>query len=198
MNKRSEKISVTLGQPDQENSQVNLDDLHRQHWSSLCKFLNRTFGAGPPDPEDIAQAAFEKIAVVKNTTIIKNPRAFLYTIARNFVLEHKRRSRTHEQYIEKTLADHDEKLEQITPERILIERQRLKIMEQAIAKMHYKQRRILKMSRFAGKSYREIATETGWSLSDIARQINDAMAILEEALERGSARPLKRKKDRTL
>jgi len=196
MNKYVEKTDIKLSTSDSDNSQVNLGDLHRQYWASLCKFLNRNFGTGPPDPEDIAQAAFEKMAAVKNTRNIKNPRAFLYTIARNFALEYKRRGRTHERYIEKTLADHDESLEQITPERILIERQRLKVMEQVIAKMPYKQRRILKMSRFAGKSYREIAAETGWSLSDIARQINDAMAILEEALERGSARPLKRKKDR--
>lgn len=166
---------------------LNISSLYHDHWASLCKFLNRQFGSGPPDPEDLAQAAFEKIMSLKDTSSIRNPRAFLYTVARNFALEHKRRGRTQDRYIEDVMQEYDENLEQITPERILIEKQRLHVMEKTIAGMPYKQRKVLKLSRFNGMSYREIADETGWSVSDVARQVNNAMALLDEALERVSA-----------
>ena len=40
---------------------AKIDRLYRDHWVALVGSLRRTFGDGPPDPDDIAQQAFQKL-----------------------------------------------------------------------------------------------------------------------------------------
>jgi RNA polymerase sigma factor (sigma-70 family) len=65
--------------------------LYREYFPALCAFLRRKFGAGPPEPEDAAQAAFTQYANLADRSDIANPRAFLYRCAHNYVLDQRRR-----------------------------------------------------------------------------------------------------------
>jgi hypothetical protein len=44
-----------------------LGPLYASCWAELCSYLKRTFGVGPPDPQDVAQQAFGSAWGVKTT-----------------------------------------------------------------------------------------------------------------------------------
>lgn len=74
-------------------SDSEFEQAYRQYWSKLCKYVNTKFGPGPPDPEDVAQLAFTRYAALENPAEVKNPRAYLYSTARNIVFDHYRKGK---------------------------------------------------------------------------------------------------------
>ena len=180
----------TVGRVDRKGS---LDDLYRRHAADIRATLLKTFGAGPPEPDDVVHEAFAKYASLDDPARVNNPRAFLYTTARNIVLDHKRRQKRVEAYVAQALHEAAAlKLEGITSERVIIEKERFKIMVGAMKKLPRKQRVVLTMNRLHGKSYAEISRLTGWSAGDISRQMNAGLEAISEALD-GKAKPSKRK-----
>ena len=166
------------------------EDLYRNYWADLCRQVRTAFGAGPPEPEDVAQAAFERLASVQNPERIHNPRGFLLVTARNIVLDHKRRSGKHFEYARVVVAEHsDLKMDDLSPERLLIHKERFLSLRQAIEKLPHKQKVVLRLHRQQGYTYQQIADETGWSYGDVNRQVDNALASLSQALK-NSASPL--------
>jgi RNA polymerase sigma factor (sigma-70 family) len=162
-----------------------LDELYRTHFNSLVANIRKSFGAGPPDPEDVVQSAFAKFATLENPQNIQDPRSFIYIAARNLVLDHKRSAKVADAYIAEQIAlDVELKLEGITPERVVVAKDRFAILVEAMNTLPRKQQIILAMSRLEGKSYREISAETGWSAGDISRNMTLAITTLVVALNR--------------
>jgi DNA-directed RNA polymerase specialized sigma24 family protein len=71
-------------------TQRPLDRIYRQHWDEICRYVRRSFGAGPPDPEDVAQAAFARFAALDVEVQVANPRAFLFRTAHNIAIDARR------------------------------------------------------------------------------------------------------------
>lgn len=162
-----------------------LDALYRSHFAELCANIRKSFGSGPPEPEDAVQTAFAKFAKLENPAAVRDPRAFLYIAARNVILDHKRSAKVADAYIAEQIAlDHELKLEGITPERVVVAKQRFETLIEAMRTLPKKQQVILAMSRLEGKSYREIREETGWSAGDISRNMNAGISALVIALKR--------------
>jgi RNA polymerase sigma factor (sigma-70 family) len=167
----------------QEPSSPDLKLLYRAHWQELCRYVSHTFGNGPPEPEDVVQIAFTRYAALDVPQRVQNPRAFLFTTVRNIVLDHRRSQDRVERYVKDALIRAGEVLEdEISPERVLMARQRFDILNSAIKRLPDKQQRVLAMSRYHGMTYEAIAERTGWSLADISRQVTRAVAALEAAL----------------
>lgn len=165
--------------------EVDVDDLYRTHFKSLVAGIRASFGSGPPDPEDVVQSAFMKFARLEDKASISNPRNFIYIAAQNLVLDHKRSAKTANAYIAEQLAfDSELALERITPERVVEAKERFNILVAAMRDLPKKQRVLLAMSRLEGKTYREIASETGYSLADVGRNVNQAITSLVIALKR--------------
>jgi len=166
-------------------SDARLDALYRDHFFDLVANIRKSFGSGPPEPEDVVQSAFTKFASLENPSIINDPRAFLYITARNLVLDYKRTAKVVDAYIAEQMAfDRELSLEEITPERVAVSRERFDVLVEAMRALPHKQQVILAMSRLEGKSYREIGVETGWSAGDISRNMNAAISALVIALKR--------------
>ena len=185
------RIVKGQGQPSDDTSaadvqaRTGLDTLYRDHFASLVANIRRSFGAGPPEPEDVVQSAFAKFAALDNPDSIKDPRAFLFIAARNLVLDHKRSRKVADAYIAEQIAfDREFVLEEITPERVVIAKERFDTLIEAMRALPLKQQVILTMSRLEGKSYREIGKETGWSVGDISRNMNAGISALVIALKR--------------
>ena len=160
------------------------DELYRSFWQELCSHVRRTFGPGPPDPEDVAQAAFTKYASLNNPEVVENPRAFLFTTARNIVLDQKRKDKNHLKYAQSVLAQSSAlKLDELSPERVFQERKRFEIMRRTIDKLPHKQKVVLSLNRYRGYTYQQICEETGWSYGDVYRQLDAALAVLARALK---------------
>lgn len=165
---------------------VDLDLVFRREFPGLVRQLRARFGEGPPEPEDAVQTAFSKLSRAGESAQVQDLRAFLYTTARNLMLDGKRRSRTHATYVDRAVAgEFSANVEDISPERVVLGKDSLEQMNRIVATLPQKQRTILALSRLQGLTYAEIAERTGYSMADISRQLTAALRTLRDRLEDG-------------
>ncbi len=161
----------------------SLETLYNSHWNDLCGYIHAKFGAGPPEPADVAQATFTRFAGLDEPERVKNPKAFLFATARNIVIDHFRREMRFDAYVDDVVNCSAEiSLEAITPERVSLAKERFRILNETVKRLPHKQQVVLSLSRFHGLNYSEISKKTGWSMSDISRQIKKAIHALDKAL----------------
>jgi len=160
-----------------------LKALYKAYFSELTGYIRAQFGNGPPDPDDIAQAAFLRFSSVESGQIIRNPRAFLYATARNLVIDHKRRQKTHSTYADEIFSRDKKKFDEISPERVLIDRERFAIMRTVIKALPETERRVVLMHRLQSRTYADIARELDMSESGVRRAVARAIEAIDQALK---------------
>lgn len=160
-----------------------VENLYRNHFTDLCRTLRRMYGEGPPEPEELAQQAFERIIGLETTEHIENPRAFLFRVAINLGLKAIRRVNLSRRYVAEQVAGPEGLVEEIDPERLYEGREKIRALDAAMASLTRKQREIVTRTRFYGQTYAEISKVKGWSQADISRQLNAALKVLAEAVE---------------
>jgi RNA polymerase sigma factor (sigma-70 family) len=159
--------------------------LYRDHWADLCGKLRRLYGAGPPEPQDLAQIAFVKLIEIGRREAITNAAGYLFRIAVNAGLDAKRRIRRTRRFIDDELAHLEkDRVEEITPSNVYESRESLAHLAKALERLPEKQREVLIRSRLKGETYAEIAAQTGWSAADISRQLNAALRVLQDDARR--------------
>lgn len=143
------------------------------------------FGAGPPDPEDVAQQAFEKLLERGDCSDIAALDAFLWRSARNLMLKGKRH--------EDVRAKYDFEIEQLffprrgdtsTPEGVLRTKEELAAINQALREMPEKRRRAFILHRVDGLPVVEVAKRLGIARSPANRHISRAYRDIELRLGR--------------
>jgi RNA polymerase sigma factor (sigma-70 family) len=157
-----------------------VDLLYARHWTELCHYIRRQFGAGPPDPEDVAQETFIKFASLENRDAIDNPRAYLYRTAHNLLIDERRRLTLRDKSAGggEALSVCDDR----TPERILVGKERLDVLTRSLLAMPDARRRSFLLNRLHGLSAAAIARMTGYSDSAVKKHIGMALSELETAL----------------
>jgi len=173
------------GQDDEVERTRFLNHVFRQHYGELVGRLRKIHGAGPPEPEDIAQAAFSKLAGVKDFKRIHSPRAFLFRTAINLGLNSRDKIRRGRNFLSNQVdGNFASDVEEISPETVLMGKQELERVSMAMQRLTPKQKEILLRSRFRGQTYADIRKDTGWSEADISRQLARIMALLQSELGR--------------
>lgn len=156
-----------------------IDALFRAHWRDVCRLLHKCYGSGPPEPEDAAQEAFSRVAQMKNVAELQDPKAYIIKIAVNITLKSIGRLCKTREFIAEQLLVNPDQFDEICPETILQNEQRIAAVQKGTEQLSDKQRDILMRARIKGQTYAQISADTGWSLADICRQLNTAMAVLE-------------------
>ncbi len=150
----------------------------------LCRFLRVRFGAGPPDPHDLAQQAFAQLAAVENPHLIENPRAFLYRTAINAAIDHRRSERSRAQLTTSVaVAWKAEAVEELGPQRIAVAREDLAILRRALSRLTERDRTLLLLNRLEGMSFAELARRSGLSPSGVRLIVEQSLQKCEAALE---------------
>ena len=166
-----------------QDSNGTLASLHRDHWGDLCRYLMATFGQGPPEPEDIAQRAFARVAAHGDFRSIRNPKAFLWRIAQNIAVSEKRsqavRRRQPQDIGGGSLPSPGDA---VTPERVLVAKEQMAAIVATLDAMPAKRRRMLVLNRIEGLSFAEIARRTGLSQTAVKKHVARAMIDLDAAL----------------
>jgi RNA polymerase sigma-70 factor (ECF subfamily) len=156
-----------------------IDKLFKAHWRDVCRILHKCYGSGPPEPEDVAQEAFSRVAQMRDLKHIEDPKAYIIKIAMNITLK----SIGHLCKTRDFIAQHtqlpENQCDDVCPEIILQGEQRIAAIQKGTEQLTEKQRDILMRARIKGQTYLEISSDTGWSVADICRQLNAVMAILE-------------------
>ncbi len=155
-----------------------VDRLYRNYASALVAWLRRRYGEGPPEPEDVAQAAFVRFAGLDSVDHIEDERAFLFTIAANLAVSGIRNRSRGDAFIAAELATTGGEIEKITPERVYASKDRFRRLSAAFAELSERQKDIVIRCRIRGQTYAEIVAETGWSLGVVAADVKAAMLAL--------------------
>jgi len=159
-----------------------LEALYRAHVAELTAWLRQRYGPGPPAPEDIAQTAFERLAALSSLAHIRHPKSFLYRAAANAALDAIARVRRTRRFIDHEMQRRAADLEEITPERVSMAKERFDRLAEALDGLPAKQKEVVIRIRFLGQTLEEAAAETGWSKSDIFRQLKSALVAVQAAL----------------
>lgn len=163
-------------------------ETYARHWSEVCAFVQRRFGLGPPDPEDIAQIAFVRMGELPRSKTIDNPRAFLFRIAANVAIDARRQQLSQGRHlvaVEDVVSPANDA--QTNVERALMARETLTFLEDVVRGMPERHRSFLLANRLEGLTYAEISRRTGASQSLVRKTVEEALAVCARALASGVA-----------
>ena len=141
--------------------QSDVTGLYNKQARRLTAAIRSLFGNGPPDPEDVTQLAFQKLLERPDHSDIRDLDSFLWRTARNLVLKAKRAQDVRSRY--------DFEIEHLffplrgdnsTSERVLIAREQLRAINEALREMPVRRRRAFLLHKVEGLS-----------VSDVARQL---------------------------
>lgn len=158
-----------------------VEQLYRNYRDGLVRYLAARFGRGPPDPEDIAQAAFVKL-MSSPVTNLTDPRAYIFTLASNLAIDQ------HRQIARQGGIGGDGESEDVpstcSSEKIVMGWQRLAVLEKALEAMPRLRRRIFLLTRIEGLPSREIARRFAISENAVHKHVSRALQDCAAALER--------------
>lgn len=158
----------------------DLATLFRRHSHEITRFL-RGRGLSEDAAADLTQDAFVRALSLRERDV-DNPRAFLFTVSRNLLVDHKRRERA---------APIDDLPEEAllcvadpapSAETVLYDRQRLLITEAALAELPERTRRAFQLHRFEGLTIAEAAPQVGLSTTQTWALIRDAFRHIRARL----------------
>lgn len=129
--------------------------------------------------EDVAHDAMERLLVFAQREVVENPRALLFRIADNLLINaHKAQARRAADQLDEDVEDH-----QPTAERRLLDQERLQQVQAIIANMPSKRREVFIRRRLEGQSIREIAQDLRMSTASVEKHIVRALKVLRDELE---------------
>ncbi|MEM9261983.1 MAG: sigma-70 family RNA polymerase sigma factor [Pseudomonadota bacterium] len=183
--KTSIRAAETLARaPKEKATASDLASIYRAEADNLTAYVRRAFGDGPPDPDDVVQEAFHRLVEQGDLASIDNYRAFLWRTARNLVFTYKRD--------EKVRSKYDFEVEQLffvsevpknTPERVVLAKEQLRAVKDAIEAMPVKRRTALLLRRLDGLSAAEIAQRIGVSRRSVTKYLAQAALDLDRAVQ---------------
>lgn len=113
----------------------------------------------PAEAEDVVQETMMKVWNRRQQwEQIESMEAFCLTICRNLSLDKTRRMTTNEQSLNTGEHDAPDRSHHANPEQQAIEQDRIRLVRQIIDSLPEKQRSVMQLRDFEGKSYKEIAT----------------------------------------
>jgi RNA polymerase sigma factor (sigma-70 family) len=166
-----------------------IKELYQRYAGELTRYLRRLARGRSHDADDIAQTAFLKLAALQASGEVRNPRAFLYTAARNLMSDQMR----HRMHVEKAkgcVGDQERNdCDEWSPERIALAREQLQILERAILALPPKRRHVFILCRIRHLSYEQVARETGLTVAAVKQHVIRGLADCRKALADQESRP---------
>lgn len=167
-----------------------LNDAFQLHRRSLTWSVMRIV-RDPQIAEDLAQETYVRAHKAIEAGPIEHIEAFLHRTARNLALDHLRRRKTRARVETDGLSD--EVLENIaadTPslEKEIIERERLRLFQSALATLPERAQQVLVLSRIEAWTNARIALHLGVSERTVFNDLKLAMAHCRDALTRSDRR----------
>jgi len=147
-----------------------------RHQLALYKFVRR-LGVAEDVARDTVQDVYLRLVRQNEPAkLAKSPRGYLYRIAINLLRDNLRRTRLHADAIA-TSAVTDELAVVDTPEHLLLEKERIAALKEAVHRLEPDERQILLLHRLHNMTSHEIAAELRISRRTVERRLADALAF---------------------
>lgn len=160
-----------------------LIDHYLQQREALARFLRARLGPGA-DVEDLLQDVYLRVAAADADAEIQNPRAYLYRLASNLLLD---RARSRRQSVARDdawrqvhhVAGTAEDVADVpSAEDVVAGRQRLAVLLEALETLPPKTQRVFRMHKFEGLGYAAVAEQLEISRSSVEKHMMDALRVL--------------------
>lgn len=155
-----------------------LERLFRQEKDGLARYLRQH--VGPEMAYDLVQEIFLRAATSPQLVCLVNPRAFLYHIARNAIIDHSRRKKCRITTLP-LIEAHDTRCS-AEQELQLDADDLIASLEYALKELPEKTRLIFRMHRFDEMAYEQIRAELGISIATVEYHMMKALAHIRIAL----------------
>ncbi|MEM0912031.1 MAG: sigma-70 family RNA polymerase sigma factor [Pseudomonadota bacterium] len=163
--------------------ETKAESIYKTHIKLLIGFIRSKFGNGPPDPEDIAHDAFERLVNSPQFEEIKNIKAFLWRTAHNLTLNYKRSELVKERnQLNVEQVFFQENGCTLSPERVLLANTEIEKINKALRAMPSQRRFAFVLYRFEQLTFCEVATRMEISRAAATKHIARACAEIETAL----------------
>lgn len=168
-----------------------ISEVVKREQSRLRNFIRRRV-PDPSDAEDVLQDVFYKLVEANRMLMpIDHVTGWLFRVARNRIIDLLRRKKP-ESFSDGTAAKDDEerlRLEDLLPspeagpEALYVRKVFLEELELAIEELPEEQRAVFVVHEFEGRSFKEMATETGLSINTLLSRKRYAVLNLRERLQ---------------
>lgn len=162
--------------------------LFKRHYANLCKRVKAMLN-DEEAAEDVVQQLFMKIWESRETMVLPDSvAAYLFTAARNRALNYiKSQSRKSDNEI--PLNQYHDEADHRTEEQ-MDAKELQKALYAAIDQLPEKRREVFVLSRFEGKSYKEIAEILNISVKTVEAQMGKALSTLREFITKHQQNPI--------
>lgn len=153
--------------------------------------LRAWLGARPVvrlEVDDIVQETYAVLAALDDVAHVRNPRAYMFTVARSVLLQHVRRARI---VSIETMSEIDRlptQREERSPDRHAAAHQELRRIGVLIAALPAKCRQAFVLRKVNGLSQREVARRMGISENTVEKHVGKGLRLLMDALGNGGGR----------
>jgi RNA polymerase sigma factor (sigma-70 family) len=141
------------------------------------------------DADDVIQEAYAKLATLESVDEIRNPRNYLYSVARTIMLMHVRRARV---VSIRAVDDVDAfalPADDPSPEEQVSDREQLHLLALAVAELPEPGRKAFLMRTMDELSHKEIGARLGMSDNAVQKSIARSLLVLMSRIGRGGNTP---------
>lgn len=165
------------------NASSSLERLYNRFFLKLVKGLRATYGDGPPDPDEVAQQAFAKLAAKGSLDGIADGESYVWIAARNIILSEKRAMRVRGEHADQAKDGLFGALcDDFDPERVLTAKGDLDLVMTTLQNMPERRRQIFLLARVDGLTPEQAGRSVGVSRTAAVRHIALATAAIAEVL----------------
>lgn len=181
---RGKASAKETGNPNSPRSQTNnLQLLYLRFKDTLVARLTARFGPGPPEPEDIAQQAFEKLQTRDELVDIRQLEDYVWISACNLIRSDFRAQRVRRDHAREVAGGiFFDLCDEIGPERVLLAREQIGIVMDALEELPSRRRELFLLNRVDGLTPEQAGEVHGISRTAAARHIGLASAAISKAL----------------
>lgn len=177
-NEFSDNVVDFNRQPEKERKQI-IKQLFNSYRSDLLAFLRMRMGTAH-ELEDVLQEVFIRVAKIDNLTVKlslerSDNLSYLFSIANNLVVDLERHKLVKRNYAKQFLEEQPNYSNELTPEKIALNEQRLKAVETVIMSLKPNWRQAFVLNRFKHLSYSQIAQEMGVSVKQVEKYMKQAL-----------------------
>ena len=155
--------------------------LYQEHHNWLCGWLKKRLGCAD-NAADLAQDTFIRVLTLRKAAELREPRAYLSSIARSLMIDMFRRRALEQAYLE-TLAAIPEPLD-ISPETRALILETLMEIDRLLDGLGSRTREIFLLSQLDGLTYVEIGRRLGVSVNTVkkhaVRALTHCLLLLED------------------
>ena len=153
-----------------------IEDFYRKYRGVLKNYFMRRV-KNHAEADDLTQDLLVRVTQQIDRNEIANPDAFVFTVAGNLLKNKNREWSRNARHVDE-LEQHAKRLETISPERSLADKQSLDLLFQHLDTLNDRARQVFFLHRLEGMKYSEIAQVYGISVSTVEKDISRAIAHL--------------------